>query len=113
MLVADAQRVKGLAPLACKSDKVDARVLGELSFRDLVPAIWLLSPELRGAGAFPVAAAPGQALVDAQEPGAFVVDPCSAIRSRWLTCSGSLAGGCLPSWISPSHGAVTSRRAWS
>jgi hypothetical protein len=41
VLVADAQRVKGLAPLACKTDKVDARVLAELSFRDLVPAIWL------------------------------------------------------------------------
>ena len=47
MLVADAQRVKGLAPLACKTDKVDARVLAELSFRDLVPAIWLPTPELR------------------------------------------------------------------
>jgi hypothetical protein len=41
VVVADAQRVKGLAPLACKTDKVDARVLAELSFRDLVPAIWL------------------------------------------------------------------------
>jgi len=47
VLVADAHRVKGLAPLACKTDKVDARVLAELSFRDLVPAIWLPSPELR------------------------------------------------------------------
>ena len=27
--------------------KVDARVLAELSFRDLVPAIWLATPELR------------------------------------------------------------------
>jgi hypothetical protein len=47
VLVADAQRVKGLAPLAGKTDKVDARVLAELSFRDLVPAIWLPTPELR------------------------------------------------------------------
>ncbi len=44
VLVTDAQRVKGLAPLACKTDKVDARVLAELSFRDLVPAIWRPSP---------------------------------------------------------------------
>ncbi len=36
VLVADAQRVKGLAPLACQTDKIDARVLAELSFRDLV-----------------------------------------------------------------------------
>jgi transposase len=47
VLIADAQRVKGLAPLACKTDKVDARVLAELSFRDLVPAIWLPTPGIR------------------------------------------------------------------
>jgi transposase len=33
--------------LACKTDKVDARVLAELSFRDLVPAIWLPTAQLR------------------------------------------------------------------
>jgi transposase len=45
--IADAQKVKGLAPLACKTDKIDAWVLAELSRRDLVPAIWLPSFELR------------------------------------------------------------------
>jgi transposase len=39
--VADAVKVKGLAPLACKTDKIDAWVLAELSRRELVPAIWL------------------------------------------------------------------------
>jgi transposase len=39
--VADAIKVKGLAPLACKTDKIDAWVLAELSRRELVPAIWL------------------------------------------------------------------------
>lgn len=47
--VADAQRVKGLAPLACKTDKIDAWVLSELSRLDLVPAIWLPGPEVREA----------------------------------------------------------------
>lgn len=47
--VADAQRVKGLAPLACKTDRIDAKVLAELCRRDLVPAIWLPTPEARGA----------------------------------------------------------------
>jgi len=46
--VADAVKVKGLAPLACKTDKIDAWVLAELSRRELVPAIWLPSFELRG-----------------------------------------------------------------
>jgi transposase len=45
--VADAVKVKGLAPLACKTDKIDAWVLAELSRRDLVPAIWLPGFELR------------------------------------------------------------------
>src|SRR5215211_88694 len=47
VLVADAHRVKGLAPLACKTDKIDARVLAVLSQRDLVPAIWLPDPSIR------------------------------------------------------------------
>jgi transposase len=45
--IADAVKVKGLAPLACKTDKIDAWVLAELSRRDLVPAVWLPDPEIR------------------------------------------------------------------
>jgi transposase len=46
--IADAQRAKGIAPLACKTDRVDAWVLAELARRDLVPEIWLPDPEVRG-----------------------------------------------------------------
>ena len=46
--VADAVRVKALAPLTAKTDRIDARVLAELSRRDLIPAIWLPSPGVRG-----------------------------------------------------------------
>ena len=35
----DAVKVKGFAPLACKTDKIDAWMLAELFGRDLVPAI--------------------------------------------------------------------------
>jgi transposase len=45
--IADAQKVKGLAPLACKTDRIDAWVLAELCRRQLVPAIWLPDPEVR------------------------------------------------------------------
>ncbi len=45
--IADAQKVKGLAPLACKTDRIDAWVLAELSRRELVPAIWLPDPTVR------------------------------------------------------------------
>ena len=44
--IADAQRVKGLAPLALKTDKTDSLVLATLSQRDLVPAIWLPDPTI-------------------------------------------------------------------
>jgi transposase len=46
--IADALKVKGFGPLACKTDKIDAWVPVELSRRDLVPAIWLPTPGVRG-----------------------------------------------------------------
>lgn len=45
--VADARKAKALAPLTAKTDKVDARLLSELSRRDLVPALWVPSLEER------------------------------------------------------------------
>src|SRR5919108_636435 len=45
--IADAIKVKGLAPLACKTDRIDAWVLAELARRDLVPAIWLPDFQVR------------------------------------------------------------------
>src|SRR4051794_11718907 len=45
--VADAAKVKGFAPLACKTDRIDAWVLAELTRRDLIPEIWLPTPEVR------------------------------------------------------------------
>jgi transposase len=45
--IADAQKVKGLAPVACKTDRIDSQVLAVLSHRDLIPAIWLPDPRVR------------------------------------------------------------------
>ena len=39
--IAHARKVRDVAPLACKTDKVDARVLAELARRDLVPELWV------------------------------------------------------------------------
>jgi transposase len=64
VLIADATKVKGLAPLACKTDKIDARVLATLSARDLVPEIWLPDPRSaasvswRGSGCISCVTAP-------------------------------------------------------
>src|SRR5262249_6756222 len=41
--IAEPRKVKALAPLACKTDRVDARVLAELVRRDLVPEVWVPS----------------------------------------------------------------------
>lgn len=45
--IADAAKAKGLAPLAAKTDRIDAQVLAELCRRDLVPEIWLPDPRIR------------------------------------------------------------------
>src|SRR6266540_2158042 len=45
--VADARRARALAPLACKTDRIDAWVLAELARRDLVPEVWLPDPNVR------------------------------------------------------------------
>ena len=50
MQVADARKVRAVAPLACKTDRVDARVLAELVRRDLVPALWVTVPSVSGCG---------------------------------------------------------------
>src|SRR5918997_1583376 len=46
--IADAAKAKAFAPLAAKTDKIDARVLAELTRLALVPAIWLPDPGVRG-----------------------------------------------------------------
>lgn len=45
--VADALKARGIAPLACKTDRIDCSVLAELARRDLVPEIWLPDPAVR------------------------------------------------------------------
>jgi Transposase len=45
--VADARKVKTVAPLAAKTDKVDARLLAAPCRRQLVPALWLPSLDER------------------------------------------------------------------
>jgi transposase len=39
--VADPRRARALAPLAAKTDRIDARVLAELARRELVPEAWV------------------------------------------------------------------------
>ena len=46
--IADALKARGIAPLACKTDRIDCWVLAELARRELVPEIWLPDPQVRG-----------------------------------------------------------------
>jgi transposase len=45
--IADAVKVRGIAPLACKTDTIDTWVLAELARLELVPQIWLPDPRVR------------------------------------------------------------------
>jgi transposase len=45
--IADAVKARGIAPLACKTDRIDCWVLAELARLDLVPEIWLPDPAVR------------------------------------------------------------------
>ena len=45
--LADAWKARGIAPLACKTDRIDCVVLAELARRDLVPEVWLPDPRVR------------------------------------------------------------------
>src|SRR5262249_25424856 len=45
--IADAVKARGIAPLACKTDRIDCWVLAELARLDLIPEIWLPDPRVR------------------------------------------------------------------
>jgi transposase len=45
--IADAVKARGIAPLACKTDRIDCWVLAELARLELVPEIWLPDPRVR------------------------------------------------------------------
>src|SRR5262249_6455917 len=45
--LADAWKARGIAPLACKTDRIDCVVLAELARIDLVPEVWLPDPRVR------------------------------------------------------------------
>jgi hypothetical protein len=69
VLIADAQRVRRLAPLAAKTDKIDTRVLAELARRSLVSEITAADAGGAGtAGAGPVPLAPGPPSDGVEEP---------------------------------------------
>ena len=112
VMVADAQKVKGLAPLACKTDRIDAWVLAELSRRDLVPAIWLPSLAQRGErerARFRLYLVKHRSSLK-QRVHAQLIAFGTAARSR--ISSVPAAGGCSSACSSPSPGRAMCSPRW-
>jgi transposase len=110
--IADAQKVKGLAPLACKTDRIDAWVLAELSRRDLVPEIWLPTPGVRAErerARFRLHLVRHRTALKNRIHATLLP---SASRVRSATCSAPAAASCWPAWHCPSRGSATSPRPW-
>ena len=115
--IADAQKAKGLAPLTCKTDKLDAWVLAELS--GTRSRAFDLAPHSRGprrARAREVPSAPGSTPRDAEEPdppfsrSASPAAPRTSSVSRAVSC---LAGSTsrtpgAPTWQPPSRSSTPS-----
>ena len=102
--IADAAKVKGLAPLACKTDRIDAWVLAELCRRDLVPAIWL--PNLRVRAERERARFRLTSSATAPVSSSACTRCCSRTVSpaRSPTSSACAGGGCSSDWPCPSRG---------
>ena len=81
--VAHARKVRDIAPLACKTDKVDARVLAELCRRDLVPASGSPARGPRDPRAASPARPSGQAPHLGAKPDLRPLDP---VRAADLVC---------------------------
>src|SRR4051794_6232843 len=108
--VADSVKVRGLAPLAAKTDRIDAGVLAELSRRKLVPAIWLPDPAVRGErerARWRLHLVRHRTALKNRIHATLLAfgHPC-----RCRTYSASPAAGCWTAWRCPSRGPPTSRR---
>ena len=67
--IADAQKVKGLAPLACKTGEIVARSLRRSASETWCRRSGFPTPGFEGAGAGPLSPSPGEAPLDAETPG--------------------------------------------
>jgi Transposase len=108
--IADAVKVKGLAPLACKTDRIDAWVLAELCRRELVPAIGCPTRRCAQSGSGPVSACISS-VIARRSSNAFTRS-CSRTASPALcpTCSASPAARCSTGWRCRSPGPQPSTR---
>jgi len=103
-----AQGQGGWRPLACKTDRIDARVLAELSWRDLVPAIWLPDPTIRRErelARFRLHLVRHRTTLKNRIHATLIT---FGHRARSATCSALPGASCSTAWLSPTRGAATS-----
>ena len=106
--IADAQKVKGLAPLACKTDKIDSQVLATLSH---ATSCRRSGSRIRGCARSASSRAFGFISSSTNQRSSAAStrrSSTSASPARSPTCSGSRDASCLRDSRSPSPGAATS-----
>jgi hypothetical protein len=106
--IADALKVKGLAPLACKTDRIDAWVLAELCRRQLVPAIWLPTRPSAPSASEPASASTSSATAPASNSASTRSYSPTASPARSRISSVPPAGRCWPTWRCRSPGQARS-----
>ena len=95
MLIADAQKVKGLAPLACKTDRIDAQVLGgALAARARAGDLAARPGGARASASRRASGSTRQAPLDAQAPDPLDVDHVRPAETGDAICSASPATNC-------------------
>src|SRR5439155_8409490 len=108
--IADAVKARGIAPLACKTDRVDCWVLAELARRELVPEIWLPDPAVRAERA---ASGCTSSSTEARSRTVCTRSSSSmACPTGTAICSAPAAGGCSSGSRCPSHGRRPCRHRW-
>jgi transposase len=109
--VADARKVKALAPLTAKTDKVDARLLSELSRRDLVPALWVPPLDERALRERLRRRMHLVRLRTSAKGRVFGLQTSGACASRSSACARRTASSCSSAAACPKSGAARSRSA--
>jgi transposase len=93
--VADARKVKTVAPLAAKTDKVDARLLAELCRRQLVPALCGFPRSMSGrCGSGCAGGCIWSGSARARKRASLVCRRSGASASRWRACAEATGSRC-------------------
>ena len=109
--IADAVKVKGLAPLACKTDRIDAWVLAELARRDLCRRSGCPTQRSAPSANGPASGSTSSAIAPLSSSASTPSCSPTANRARSPTCSASRAATCSSGSSCRSRGPAPSPQA--